>query len=54
MFFNSKKKKLLKTDNDAIKASLFGFFIGDALGVPVEFQSREKLERKKVKKMKKN
>ena len=52
MFFNSKKKKLLKTGNDAIQASLFGFFIGDALGVPVEFQSREKLERKKVTKMK--
>ena len=52
MFFNSKKKKLLKTGNDAIQASLFGFFIGDALGVPVEFQYREKLERKKVTKMK--
>lgn len=33
---------------DKIKASLYGFIVGDALGVPVEFLSREQLERHPV------
>ena len=36
---------------DIIKASLYGFIIGDALGVPVEFMTRENLEKNKVTEM---
>lgn len=39
------------TENSRIKGSLFGFFVGDALGVPVEFLGREELKQKKVTKM---
>lgn len=44
---------LLKRDNnrsfsDIIESSILGFAIGDALGVPVEFQSRESLKNKKI------
>jgi ADP-ribosyl-[dinitrogen reductase] hydrolase len=37
---------------DRIKSLLFGLSVGDALGVPVEFYSREKLHRSPVKEMK--
>ena len=30
---------------DAIKGGLWGLIVGDALGVPVEFQDREELEK---------
>ena len=30
---------------DQIKAVMLGHAVGDALGVPVEFQSRERLEK---------
>ncbi|HEX7870027.1 MAG TPA: ADP-ribosylglycohydrolase family protein [Chryseobacterium sp.] len=36
---------------NAIKAGIFGVCIGDALGVPVEFRSREQLKRSPVTKM---
>lgn len=38
-------------ERDRIKGSLFGFFVGDTLGVPVEFVGREDLKRKAVSKM---
>ena len=31
--------------DDAVKNGMLGLVAGDALGVPVEFQPREKLER---------
>ncbi|MDF2933769.1 MAG: hypothetical protein K0R36_3100 [Chryseobacterium sp.] len=34
-----------------VKAGIFGVCIGDALGVPVEFRSREQLKRSPVTKM---
>ena len=37
-----------KFDFNVIRGSLFGFFIGDALGVPVEFSYRNMLERNPV------
>lgn len=37
-----------KFDFNVIRGSLFGFFIGDALGVPVEFSYRNMLEKKNV------
>ena len=36
---------------EKIKGGLLGLFVGDALGVPVEFQSREKLRKNPVKDM---
>ena len=36
---------------DKVIGGLLGLCIGDALGVPVEFQSREKLKRNPVKDM---
>ena len=46
MFF--KKKEPVRIEkNGRILGSLFGFFVGDALGVPVEFVSRDELKRKK-------
>ena len=36
---------------DIIKDSVFGFAIGDAMGVPIEFAAREKLLKKPVTKM---
>ena len=33
---------------DKIKASLYGFIVGDALGVPVEFKSRESLKQNPI------
>lgn len=46
MFF--RKKKMLKKREETIKASLFGFFIGDALGVPVEFIDRSFLKKNHI------
>ena len=36
---------------ERIRGSLLGFFVGDALGVPVEFTEREELKKNKVTKM---
>ena len=33
---------------DAIKGGIWGLIVGDALGVPVEFQDREELEKNPV------
>lgn len=38
-------------EEQRISGALFGFFVGDALGVPVEFIEREKLKKNKVEKM---
>ena len=46
-FFKNKKVE----EKDRIKGSLFGFFVGDALGVPVEFIERDELKKNKVTKM---
>ena len=46
----SKKNNNIE-ESERIKGSLFGFFVGDALGVPVEFMSRDILKKNKVKKM---
>lgn len=49
------EKKLNKifdiNNDDFIKASIYGFIIGDALGVPVEFLSRETLKDNPIKDM---
>ena len=47
IFKNNKEISL----NDRIKGSLYGFFVGDALGVPVEFSSRDELKINPVKDM---
>lgn len=47
-FIKDKDKLLLRTDEETIKACLFGFFIGDALGVPVEFIGRSSLKQNKI------
>ena len=44
-------KNTIIEDSERIKGSLFGFFTGDALGVPVEFVGREELKRNKVTRM---
>lgn len=36
------------THNDIIKSAVFGHIVGDALGVPVEFVSRDKLDQNPV------
>lgn len=46
--FSSQKNKHL---SDTIKAVLFGVAVGDALGVPVEFKSREKIAKNPIKGM---
>lgn len=38
----------MKESNNSIKSALFGVAIGDALGVPVEFKSRETIRQKPV------
>ena len=43
--FNNKN---ILDENERIKGSLFGFFVGDALGVPVEFASRGELKIHKI------
>jgi ADP-ribosylglycohydrolase len=40
--------------NDTVKNAMFGLVVGDALGVPVEFQSREELEHDPVTGMRAN
>jgi len=49
------KKELNKmlgiSDDDLVKASIYGFIIGDALGVPVEFLSRETLKNNPIRDM---
>ena len=37
-------KNQYKNPREVIRASVLGFAVGDALGVPVEFLSREELE----------
>jgi len=46
--FNNNKEISMQ---DRIKGSLYGFFVGDALGVPVEFVSRDELGTRPVKDM---
>ena len=46
---NNNMEKL--TIENRLKGSLFGFFVGDALGVPVEFFSREELKEHRIKDM---
>lgn len=49
MFFkNNKYNKYLRNDEETIKACLFGFIIGDALGVPVEFIERNSLKQNPI------
>lgn len=38
----------MKRDNSKVRAMILGLAIGDAMGVPVEFESREKLKEKPV------
>ena len=47
----NKLKNILLNEDEKIKGSLFGFFVGDALGVPVEFVKRDELKKRKVTKM---
>lgn len=47
-FLNNKNKSNVIEENERIKGSLFGFFVGDALGVPVEFINRDELKKNKV------
>ena len=46
--FNIFKNGSNLTNDDCIRGSLFGFFVGDALGVPVEFLGRETLQKNKI------
>ena len=48
---NNKIKSNVMGENERIKGALFGFFVGDALGVPVEFVERDELKKNKVTKM---
>lgn len=52
MIFKNNKSNLIKnreyTKKEIFSSSILGFVIGDALGVPVEFQSRETLKHNKV------
>ena len=43
----SKRREKIE-DNEIIKGTLFGFFVGDALGVPIEFVGRNELQKNKV------
>lgn len=47
----NKTKNMFLNENKRIRGSLFGFFVGDALGVPVEFARRDELKKNKVTKM---
>ena len=47
----SKKLKFQKNNYSKVKPSILGFAIGDAMGVPIEFISREKLLKNLVTKM---
>lgn len=44
----SNAKENIISNDELVKASLYGFLIGDALGVPVEFMSRESLKNKMI------
>jgi ADP-ribosylglycohydrolase len=44
-------KNNIMDESERIKGALFGFFVGDALGVPVEFISRTELNKNKVTEM---
>lgn len=46
-----KKKVKIKLDNDIIKSGIIGFAVGDALGVPVEFTSRESRKKQPINEM---
>lgn len=51
MFFLKKKIEKNITEEDRIRGSLYGFFVGDALGVPVEFLNRGVLLNRPIKTM---
>lgn len=54
IFFRKKEEKNINkviNEEERIKGSLYGFFIGDALGVPVEFLNRGVLSNKPIKQM---
>lgn len=51
MFGLFSKKNTMINENERINGALFGFFVGDALGVPVEFIGRDDLKKNKVTKM---
>lgn len=42
------KGQQIQTIYQTIKAAIFGHAVGDALGVPVEFVAREKLEKSPI------
>lgn len=48
IFKNNLIKKREYTKKERFSSSILGFIIGDALGVPVEFQSRERLKHNRV------
>lgn len=45
------EKNTIINESERIKGALFGFFVGDALGVPVEFVERDYFKKNKVTKM---
>lgn len=49
-FFNNETKNSKIEENERIYGALFGFFVGDALGVPVEFIGRDELKKIKLQK----
>ena len=54
IFFKKKKEDNIKksiTEEERIKGCLYGFFVGDALGVPVEFLNRGVLFNNPIKQM---
>lgn len=51
MFGLIREKKTIINESERIKGALLGFFVGDALGVPVEFINRDELKKNKVTKM---
>lgn len=51
MNFFEKTNEDTISESDRIIGSLYGFFVGDALGVPVEFLNREVLLNKQIKTM---
>lgn len=46
-----KKKNAKLSKKDRIVGCLYGYFVGDALGVPIEFNSRESLKKNPTRKM---
>lgn len=48
---NKKEKNLQKTEKNLMEDGLLGFAVGDALGVPVEFTSRESRKKAPIKEM---